>query len=149
MCFFFGGGECLGVRRKWSVIHVLSCWPVSHYICYLSFLLLKKKKNNLPEELYDDYDQHSLKGLLVLTLVFILFSMVALIVLSIQGYRLQRIIDARHEEMVKATAKSNVIVASLFPSTVRDRLYADAEHDLDESAVFQNNNKTSSGKSRW
>ena len=64
-----------------------------------------------------------------------------------QCYQFQRIVDARHEDMVKAAAKSNVIVASLFPSKVRDRLYADAEQDLDESEQ-RRQNKTKSKKKK-
>ena len=49
----------------------------------------------------------------------------ALMILIFFGY--DRIVDRRNDKVVDAAARSSAIVSSLFPSNVRDRLYAEAE----------------------
>lgn len=114
--------------------------PLTKIISYFPFgsdtlskTITKIPNNNNLQSDRDIHNDHGIEGLLVVTLAALIVAIFVLFFMARQCYQFQRIVDARNEDMVKAAAKSNVIVASLFPSKVRDRLYADAEQDLDES----------------
>lgn len=75
----------------------------------------------------EEASAHNISGILVLALVPLALVLVTLALDLMLLLEWMGLVDDRYEKLKKTSDKSSAIVASMFPSTIRDRLYADEE----------------------
>lgn len=95
----------------------------------------------------DDENTHDIAGTLVVGLVPLAIALATLCLALLTLLQWIEMLDERHEKLVINNAKSSAIVASMFPSNIRERLYAEGDEALSKSKKDKrrNTSKTSQG----
>ena len=100
----------VSVRSTTPVCGLGHCIEVSAIYSYLRFLFFHRNS-------YNSNNAQVLTGVVVALFVFV----------ALAFFVYDRYVQQRNDKIVKAAARSNAIVASLFPSNVRDRLFANED----------------------
>ncbi|CAB9519313.1 Receptor-type guanylate cyclase gcy [Seminavis robusta] len=81
---------------------------------------------NEPLESQQQQQDNNMEGILIIAMVPLALAFVVLLAMGICMTQLNDWVEKRHNKLGVSAAKSNAIVASMFPTKIRDRLLADA-----------------------